>query len=295
MSKVALLFGFMYKHNINYNKLPGTVIDLYNTYHFLKNNGYNSIMVVTDIVKDINRNKLKQYIFDGKVNSDIISFIEFLKKERDLYIFKSIEELLRDIPKFIHNAKFLYLYYSGHAKKNTLCFPNQALFCTLYGDDVPINNILFTKDLMKLIIDSVSINCQILFIFDCCNGSNFNLPFYLNDNNNFKLNNNDYSLNLNMDIICIMSTINGETTNSHQSGSSFTNVLIENLKNKDIKTWIELKNKIIDGIKLSPNFNDQTISIYSSLIINKHIWNWINTSDHMSLKWDYENNFLVKY
>lgn len=274
--KIGLLFGFMYDYDKN-NKIPGILIDLYLTYKFLNDLNYDKIIIITDIDNKIKINDIKLAILKGLIYDDVLTFLDDISNKKLLYKFNNINDMNNFIVKNIIDCKFLYLYYTGHSINNTLI--------------LDINNSINTIDLLKIILSKVDRKCQILFIFDCCYGSNFNLPFNINTNGICKLNNLENPYFIKYDIVCIISSKNYEKSYSTIIGSPFTKAFIDNIKKDNIKNWSEL------AIKMQYDINNiinkkQNIQIYTSNI-QKYIWIWVNTKYKYKLSYDYLYNYLI--
>ena len=114
--------------------------------------------------------KVEGAIFNDIVNADILEFIEMLKLENK-YIYCANASSFLDILDYIkritqilrQDTIRLLIYYSGHATEKCLILPNQDIFSE--------------SDVGEHLLAAYSQNDEILLIFDCCHGSNFNLPF----------------------------------------------------------------------------------------------------------------------
>lgn len=285
--KIAILIGFVY-YNTPYINLESAIIDLYSTFHYLSELKYEKILVITDLENDVEIYKNKDAILKSIVNADINRFIKHLKLSQQLLIHSNLSNTISILQDFIIDSNFLYLYYSGHANIDKLCFPD---------------NTYPTGQFISDILSRLNNKCQIIFIFDCCHGSNFNLPYYLHQSGNFKLNNNEAKY-LDKEIVCLMSSNEYEDSNSYYLGSPFTQAILKGLRGT-FKTWLdlqkyaqrELDRLIGEALRLGGVEAEiiQTIKIYSSVNIDSYIWYWVNQATNIRMHWNHTNHSLIFY
>src|SRR3972149_1864954 len=87
--KISILIGFCYD-NIEKNKLPGIVIDLYLAYKMSLQMKSDQIIIITDLNKDQNTIILLNAITEGIVDAGILNFIENIKKKNIFNNFRDI-------------------------------------------------------------------------------------------------------------------------------------------------------------------------------------------------------------
>lgn len=298
--KLAFIIGFSYNHdeyqsNNHYSLIRGIIVDLYMIYHYLIKSNYDKIIVVTDIYKDVNPDETIPAVINGDVTSDIFSFIEYLQSINNIYFYSNKDNFVEYLKQEVINANHLLVYYTGHAVQDKLLFPLIVQYCTLdeniFADDYQADNTntlndkidtdldegsFATSDFINTIIESVNKNCQILLIIDCCNGSNFNLPFYMDNNGVYHNNNIKTPIYTDREIICIVSSLHDEKSHSTLNGSPFTKTIINNLL-QDNKTWLKLLLKSQYDI----NTILQEIAISNLRKGNKTWLDLLNISQHM--------------
>lgn len=251
----ALLIGFEYK---NYKKLPGILVDLYQVYSFLKKIGWldTQIYVFTDIQTDEATHVLKTAILEKTVDSNILSFIQDIKKKGQHILFTEYNHQNNFISRLSKFKDNLFLYFSGHSEGEYFVLPNENL--------VSIKNIIKCK--------------QLLVILDCCEGG-LNLPFLLNKDNIYRLQNEIF---IKPEILCIASSAKSEKSTISKSGSSFTKHLF-NIINDSGLSMKEILNRINQMVKETanvsttyPNIHYINAWFYSNTQINiKHHPNFI--------------------
>lgn len=251
----AVLIGFEYK---NYKKLPGILVDLYQVYSFLKKIGWldTQIQVFTDIETDEATHVLKTAILEKTVDSNILSFIEDIKKKNQHILFTEYNHnnnFISTLCKFKHN---LFLYFSGHSKKEYFVLPNENL--------VSIKNIIKCK--------------QLLVILDCCEGG-LNLPFVLNKDNIYRLQNENF---IKPEILCIASSAKSEKSTISKSGSSFTKHLFNIINDSDL-SMKEILNRINQMVKETANVS----TTYPNL---HYIYAWFYLDIQINIK--HHPNFI---
>ena len=307
--RVAVIIGFNYVNpeqipSSNYRLIKGVIIDLYMIYKYICQRNYDKIIVVTDIYTDVHIDKVTPAIIDGLIDLDIANFIEHLDQNEQIYFYDNKDNFSNFMTTLVTNSSHLMIYYTGHAINNKIIFPVILPYCSIIPEDksekereLQVHQGMFTCDqFIKLFTDAVADNCQILLIFDCCNGPDFNLPFVLDENGIYRLNNYHFPQK---EIICLVSSLPEEKSLSTNNGSLFTHIIIKNL-NIVQDNWLlllqlsqrELNQKIkttaINSLIIAVKFNiknndliklsyDQIDHIYreikeNSLINNEQTW-----------------------
>ena len=125
-NKIAILIIFSYADSIedgNRWKLPGVGVDLYHSYNYVKNRGFNKILVITDIIIDPKVESIRRTIIRGIVDVNIVSIISKIKTDDNYWYYTHKNELIEKIKKYIYNEEKIFIYYSGHASNNILILP----------------------------------------------------------------------------------------------------------------------------------------------------------------------------
>jgi hypothetical protein len=251
----AILIGFEYE---NGKKLPGIAVDLYLVYWFLKKKGWgkDEIVVFTDIKIDHQTEVLKTAILEKTVNSDILSFIEDLKDKKQYIEFISHNHY-NNFDSIFSQFKVdnLFFYYTGHFKEGNIILPNQSLI-SLEG---------LTKILTKY--------SEVISIMDCCNGG-ITLPFnchekvYRFENENF----------VKAKIISFASSLENEKSLTSRAGSLFTRNILSILSDDKLNIY-----QILEKIKKTIIFNNQTANISSSYPSLHYIFPWVYSFPNISI------------
>lgn len=264
----GLLIGFEYK----FNSLPGALVDLYHAKKWC--DSFECIShVITDIEKNMKEENLKE-ILDNQIADD--GFKTFYDNIESLGIVKDESSLLSTIENFLKKGipdNKLVIYYTGHGVKDCLVMPNRNLLPIIEFRDTILNNI--------------NHDVEIFFILDCCNPSGMNLPY--------KLVRNEFSLSPKK-IECVLQPILMITSSEHNEksvatkfGSLFSRNLFKILsrltikdnnknfrvpihKNRNLQRLIGMLSSSIKSI--NTGFT-QTVSVYSSYVIDPVLWMWI--------------------
>ena len=210
MNYGALIIGFEYTKNNDWELLPGITVDLYQIYDYVKNLNRFKTLVFTDIANDHNTDTLKKAILDGHVDSGLLSFIEDIKVSNCYTIYQTqvlnqytVNNFDQTIIDFVTGLDRLFLYYTGHGKNGNIILPD--------GTQVGM------KYIKTLLNTYTNANCQIISLLDCCESDNKSLvshPSYQH--------------------ISIASTKINEETTTCKSGSKFTRSIINKFKNNKI-------------------------------------------------------------
>lgn len=184
MGKIALLIGFCYNYVgciiDDKRSLPGIIIDLYQTYKYVKKIGINNIKIISDIYHNEEVSKLMKPMIGGIVGEDILDFIDIIQTNGYYDAYVDRKTLIYTIRNFITNGDKLFIYYTGHFKNNKFILPSGSNNITPI--DIDTSDPILESDLFRqILIDESSPNAQIFTIFDCCDGNDLNLPFELID------------------------------------------------------------------------------------------------------------------
>jgi hypothetical protein len=286
----AILIGFEY----TFNSLMGAIIDLYHAYRWCES--FNcDIHVLTDIklVKDVDN--LHSAIERKIVNSDIMTFYNEIKSKILIY---NSRDLLMSIIRLLKSKSTdnkLFIYYSGHGVKDCMVMPDRTLLPFIDFRDNILN-----------VIDSY---VEIFWILDCCNPNGLHLPYKLNGNS-FVLSSSKIEC-VSQPILLITSSEVNEKSIATKSGSVFSRHLFRllTLLNTDDQPIIKRKSVIIPTHKnrnlrrlignLSSSIRKmhtgyaQTVSVYSSYVIDPILWMWIGSPKNYDIVIDLSLSTLI--
>lgn len=228
---VALLVGMKYKREER--ELPGIVLDLYRFYQWARQ-WAQEIYILTDITEDESIKTLRNHIFEGQVNPDIIYFIREIKQRNEYISYINRYTFLETLQNMCHSdgsrSDQIFFYYTGHGEQGDLILPN--------------NETLTCRDLQLFALSNLPPTGQMLTILDCCNASTLGLPY--------KLHQNVYRLTPRLgriypqpEIICITSTTPHQNSITSSRGSVFSIALITELQ-KGVRDLRSLSRTIND-------------------------------------------------
>jgi hypothetical protein len=287
----AILIGFEYI----INSLPGSYIDIFHSYNWC--DSFNcDIYIITDVDYNIN----KSNIIQGINNNIIDKNIHFLDTHPKIIINNSLD-LCSNIKTILNYGipdNKLIIYYSGHGINNNMLMPN--------------NTYLSFDNFKSLILSDISSSVEIFFILDCCNPNGLSLPYKLDDNY-FKLVNNNIDF-IPHSMLLITSSNENEKSLATIYGSVFSKFLFEILTQMnteypltmtDDKILINKHNnrnlrRLIGNIKssirkLHTGFS-QSVSVYSSFIIDPLLWMWIGSNREYDIKSETTlSTLIIKY
>ena len=284
---VALLIGFEY----TFNSLTGAIVDLYHASTWCKSFGCR-IHILTDIdgVKDINN--LKEVVERKIAGADLLTFYDRISSKtiignRVSLLTEAVNILERGIP-----DKKLVIYYSGHGVKDSMVMPDRTL--------------LPFVDFRDNILKNIDCDVEIFCILDCCNPSGMHLPY--------KLINNEFVLSptkiecVSQPILLITSSETNEKSIATKSGSvfsrhlfriltrmgsddiSYTKITIPQHKNRNLRRLIGTLASSIRGMHTGYS---QTVSMYSSYVVDPVLWMWIGSSKSSDLVIDISLSTLI--
>lgn len=265
---LAILIGFEY----TFNPLTSTIIDLFQAYNWCKSFGCD-IHLITDVFHSL---KTTPHVVNA-VNSNICSsdIYDFYDNVPNKYIVTNNINLMSKILTIYQNNipsdNRIVLYYSGHGLKDCLVMPDKSLLSCI--------------DLRDNFLQSLTDDCELFWILDCCNPHGMHLPYSYVDGQ-YTLNDGriDY---IKQSIILITSAANNEKSIATNSGSIFSRNLFKLLQRKDLDL-----NTILSEMKRSITCVNtgyiQTVSIYSSYINNDKLWPWIGKTHSFPNIYDFK-------
>lgn len=269
---IAILIVFEYEHK----PLTGAIIDLYHAYKWCKS--FNcKINVFTDIEYIKDSSILEAAFEKNIVEDDIMTFYENIDSK---YIVNNSSELLSELNNILDISKDnkIIIYYSGHGVENNAIMPNKELF----------SFISFRNKLLDL-FDSYT---EIFWILDCCNPNGLNLPFKLK-NNSFELSSSQIEC-VTQPILLLTSSNSNEKSIASKFGSIFSKSLFTFLSNIDTdRNLTNMINSLSNEINILQTGYTQTISLYSSYVINPVLWMWIGSVNNYDIVSDMSLSILI--
>lgn len=319
MSK-CLLIGFSYGEG-NFNEddvrinLPGIIIDLYLAYKKVKSINPLEICIITDISRNIQTELLTAAIFEGTVKSDILNFIDTIKKEGIYHPYSGRSDFIKKLTDFSSNTSHYFTYYTGHYDNGRVVLPTHNKdIC--YTDDSN-NSYLDGTIFRNLIVNKSNPNCEHLFIMDCCNFDGFGLiyssfPRSINHRKSYKSytsvreEQNKYILDPNIqsrfyvtkEIICISSSSINLKSIATNKGSLFSKIffkVISDISSSDgtvkrkSRNLLSLCRDIND--KLSTYNKTQKVTVYVSCPFVKILPRWF--IDGIIISIEATANFII--
>lgn len=286
----AILIGFEY----TFNMLPGAIVDLYHANNWCKTFDCD-VYIFTDIENNKNNS-----IDNEIVKSDFVYFYDRITKR---YIVKNSIEMMGNIVEIIGNGivdNKLIIYYSGHGVKDCIVMPDRSL--------LPF--IDFRENILNVLNQHVEIFC----ILDCCNPNGMYLPYKL-VGNGFGLSSTKIKC-ISQPMILITSSESYEKSIATKEGSVFSRHLFRILTRlfideKKLLSSISINSKkIIIPVQKNRNLRrligelsssirsmhtgyDQTVSIYSSYVIDPILWMWIGNNKPYDLVIDISLSTLI--
>ena len=287
----ALLIGFEY----TFNSLTGAIIDLYHAKKWCESFGCD-VHILTDIENVRDQGNLQQVV-DRKICApDILTFYDTIAKYKTIIrdsmsLITSIVNILKE---GVHDNK-LIIYYSGHGVKDCMVMPDRTL--------LPF--IDFRDNILNVVNEHVEIFC----ILDCCNPSGMHLPYKL-VNNEFVLSPTKIECIL-QPMLLITSSETNEKSIATKSGSVFSRhlfniltrlcsgyidnktpkkIVVPTYKNRNLRRLIGTLASSIRGMHTG---YAQTVSMYSSYIVDPILWMWIGANKSYDLVVDITLSILV--
>lgn len=293
---IAILIGFEY----TFNSLTGALIDLYHASKWCKS--FNcDIHVLTDInfIKDIDN---LQHVVDRRIaDSDLLTFYDSIISKT---IIRDGASLLMSIIKILQIGvpdNKVIIYYSGHGVKDSMVMPDRTLLPFI--------------DFRNNILEILESYAELFWILDCCNPNGLHLPYKL-DGNNFMLSPTKIEC-VSQPILLITSSEVNEKSIATKSGSVFSrhlfrllsqlnninllklpivnssrkkHVVIPNHTNRNLRRLI---GNLSSSIRKMHTGYAQTVSIYSSYIIDPILWMWIGSLRNYDIVTDITLSILI--
>ena len=297
----AIIIGFEYTSNkLSYRQsnlkstiilqqptiLPGAFIDIYQAYRWCMS--FNcTTHIFTDVTKDATSKYsyvIKKSIFSNIVDIDIITFYDMINTT----LINTSSELLTGLDAVLLNIpdNRLIVYYTGHGNTDALVMPNRELL-----DFITFRDKILSK---------VTTNTEIFWILDCCNPTGLHLPFLL-ERNNFVLSSAKISC-VAQPILLIISSNSQEKSVTTDTGSLFSRYLFQLLHTlNNTNATISARNRnmrrllgnLTGAIRKMHTGYTQTLSIYSSYIIDPVLWLWIGASDPVDVVVDMSLSTII--
>ena len=270
---LALLIGFEY----HINHLPGAIIDLYHAYSWCQTFTSN-IFVLTDISSNKRTEELNRIVTRKIADVSLVTFYDMIPHKLLVNNLRSLQENVKRVLNNLTDNK-LIIYYSGHGVKDSLILPDQTLLSFIIFRD--------------LILDLLQPYVEIFWIMDCCNPNGLHLPYKL-QNNSFVLSSSKIEC-VSQPIILITSADSHEKSAATRSGSIFSHQLFLYLQKMNESPTIVIKNnKVLIPTQFNRNLTRltnnlatlirkldtgyvQTVSIYSSYLMDPILWLWIGS------------------
>ncbi|CAH6420192.1 Caspase [uncultured virus] len=288
---LAILIGFEY----TFNSLTGATIDLYHATNWCQSFGCD-IHILTDIETVKDENNLQQAIDRRIAEPDLLTFTKqspFSKRTvitNKNSLLESISHILQGNSKFLNSSKpikqkaqisdnKIVIYYSGHGVKDSMVMPNRTL--------------LSFVDFRDNILNVLDPYVELFWILDCCNPNGLHLPYKL-EGNTFVLSPTKIECVL-QPILLITSSEAKEKSIATKSGSVFSRhlfkiltqlniagapvirkkqIVIPTHKNRNLRRLI---GNLSSSIRKMHTGYAQTVSMYSSYVIDPVLWMWIGS------------------
>lgn len=272
---LALLIGFEY----NNNSLPGVIIDLYRANKWCES--FNcDVHIITDnkILDGLTNRYTSEYINTMTERHD--DNTQFIKKSM-LNVISNRNDLCTSIKKIFNDATptdgKIIIYYTGHGIKESLIAPDGSL--------------LPFVDFRDIITDNASPYAEIFCILDCCNPNGMHLPYKL-VNNQFVL--SSYKVEcIKQPMLLITSSEMHEKSIAKRSGSIFSHYLFELLSTLTNRNLTKLLLSLSNSIKKIDTGHPQTVTIYSSYVIDPLLWTWIGSTKNYDIVTDMSLSAII--
>lgn len=267
----ALIIGFQYA---TYTKpLISALIDIYHAYTWCQT-FHCDIHLLTDIIS-IDNDHLKSAVEEGMASPGLMTFYSTVKKTL-IHTASDLTTELQRVLSTIHDEK-LIIYYSGHGLNESMLLPD--------------NTTMSFIDIRHTVFRAIAPTVKVLWILDCCNPNGLHLPFRL-QKNKFVLSTAKISPVKNP-LLLITSCEEKEKSAATAYGSVFSRSLFQILtKMNELNSTTANRNlrrlmgNISSEIRALHTGYVQTVSIYSSYIIDPVLWLWVGNSRHSDLDLD---------
>jgi hypothetical protein len=256
MEKIALILSFEYS---SASYLPGAIVDLFRIYSMIRDKGYDKITIITDC------NPTDRILYDyTTMNTDVD--VEIYSVRTLLTMYKNKDQVLTLLHEVL-TCKKGFLYYSGHSMSKKIILPD----CNISDYDI--------LDIISGVKDP---NVESMLIFDCCNGTNFLLP-YLHDGIMYHLVDNA-RVYMPHRVILICSSIGNQQSFSDISGSDLTKSLVKNISKLSIRDI--MRSVILDVTSVSKS----SPTLYSTYPNIHYIFPWVIYGTKLTILIDKYNN-----
>jgi len=286
----AIIIGFEY----TYDSLTGCIIDIYNAYKWCSS-FRSTIHVLTDIKIIRNSDSIKQAIDRNFAGPDLTTFYDDIPEKS---IVSNKNGLLVSIINILNTGisdNKLIIYYSGHGVRDSMVIPD--------------NTLLPFIELRDSILDRINSYVEVFWILDCCNPNGLHLPY--------KLTNNVFSLSpskiecVSQPVLLITSSNDNEKSIATKYGSVFSRYLFKFLTQLNSDVNLTVKKKLVSipitknrnlrrlignlssGIRKMHTGYAQTVSVYSSYIVDPVLWMWIGSCKSYDIVGDIGLSTLV--
>ncbi len=303
--KKALLIVFMYQECdlIDYNELPGALVDLYLSYQHAKRIGCEDIQIITDLEDDQKTDLLVRAMIDKIVDHHIIEFIDDMKRAKILNLYTGINRLNELVKKSVSKADQLFVYFSGHALNGDMILPNSKIrFQKVphYSEETGLTMLKTVKieednihhyslyKFRQLICNETTRTCQHFIVLDCCQSDGMLLSFrFCAKNNIFKLSPSPDRKYTKKNILCLSSSSHVENSISTRNGSVFSISLFRNCMSK-IHTYPDLCENLEENLSMT-----QKSIIYTSNPKNTSVWNWMVSKNDIQIEYNHLTNIII--
>lgn len=284
----AILIGFEY----TFNSLTGAIIDLYHGCKWCESFDCN-VHILTDIKLIKDQDNLRNAVERKIADSDLLEFYDnilnkTLVNNRHDLLTNIIQILSRGIP-----DNKLVIYYSGHGVKDSMVMPDRTLLPFI--------------DFRHNILNILNISVEIFWILDCCNPNGLHLPYKL-ERNSFTLSSSKIEC-ASQPILLITSSETNEKSIATKLGSIFSRhlfrlltilnntdqppkktIIIPTHKNRNLRRLI---GNLGSSIRKMHTGYEQTVSIYSSYVIDPILWMWIGSNKNSDIVSDFSLSTLI--
>jgi hypothetical protein len=253
--RYALLIGFIYPNS--YQRLPGSLVDLYRVYSFLRKKGFSEIDLITDLDTDPETFDYRQPIIEGYVDANMLSFISEMKKTKKHHLVRNNEDLSNIILSLLKGKDRLFIYMTGHGEER--------------GFVCPVG-ILSWPDLQSSIFTPLRKKSQAIMILDACHAWHFQLPYFLSrDKNRLSF------VGTTFFPVChlVLFATQGREAAATTSCSLVTRSLI-NLLEKGYDQYFFLRQKVEEDLKSTETLRSMQlqVGVYTSYPSLYRIWPW---------------------
>lgn len=272
----AILIAFEY----TFKTLPGALVDLYHGVTWCRASGLSEaqIHIVTDMREVRDLANLEHVVQRKITDPGLLTFYEpFHHKHCIQDELSFFEALIQILAGGLPDNK-LIIYYSGHGVHNSMILPNKSRLAFI--------------DFRDRVLDLLQPYVEIFWILDCCNPNGFHLPYKL-EGNTFSLSNFKIEC-VRQPILLLTSSEPNEKSIATKSGSIFSRYLFRLLtqlnaphstshstrpisihQNRNLHRLI---GTLASSIRKMHTGYTQTVSVYSSYVVDPVLWMWIGST-----------------